>query len=49
MGERPEQVKQGLRDSLRRLCDLEFDALLFAHGQPLTTGGSAAMRSFLGG
>ena len=48
MGDDPEGVKDGLRASLRRLLDEDFDALLFAHGDPLPTGGHAARRAFAG-
>jgi hypothetical protein len=47
MGDDPEAVKRGLRESLRRICELDFDALLFAHGEPLVAGGKAALREFL--
>ncbi len=49
MGDRPEAVKSGLRDSLRRLVDEEFEHLLFAHGEPFVGGGKDALRRFLGG
>ena len=48
MGDDPEGVKDGLRASLRRLLDEDFDALLFAHGDPMPTGGHAALRAFAG-
>src|SRR3954453_6379067 len=48
MGDDPEGVKRGLRESLRRLLDEDFDALLFAHGEPLPTGGHDALRAFVG-
>ncbi len=48
MGDDPEGVKAGLRASLRRLVDEDFDALLFAHGDPMPTGGHAALRAFAG-
>jgi hypothetical protein len=46
MGEDPEAVKRGLRKSLRRLVDQDFDSLLFAHGMPLVGGGKSALREF---
>jgi hypothetical protein len=47
LGEDPEGVKQGLRAALGALADsLAFDALLFAHGEPLATGGRDALRAF---
>jgi hypothetical protein len=48
MGDDPEGVKRGLRESLHRLLDRNFDNLLFAHGDPLIGGGKAALRDFLG-
>jgi hypothetical protein len=48
LGDDPEEVKRGLRDSYRRLLDLEFDGVLFAHGDPLVGGGKGALRQFVG-
>jgi hypothetical protein len=48
MGDDPEEVKRGLRESLRRLLDEDFDALLFAHGEPLAEGGHEALGAFVG-
>jgi hypothetical protein len=48
MGDDPEAVKRGLHESLRRLLDEDFDALLFAHGEPLPEGGHEALRAFVG-
>jgi hypothetical protein len=36
----------GLRDSYRRLLELEFEHLLLAHGEPLASGGRDALREF---
>jgi glyoxylase-like metal-dependent hydrolase (beta-lactamase superfamily II) len=47
MGDDPEGVKRGLRQSLRRLLDEDFDNLLFAHGLPLVGGGKAALTEFV--
>ena len=47
MGDHPSRVRAGLRESLRRLLDLDFDSLLFAHGEPLIGGGRAALREFV--
>ena len=47
MGDDPAAVRAGLRESLRRLLDLDFDSLLFAHGEPLIGGGKAALREFV--
>jgi hypothetical protein len=48
MGDDPETVKDGLLESLRRLLGEDFDALLFAHGEPLASGGYEALRAFAG-
>ena len=48
MGDDPEGVKHGLTASLRRLLDEDFDALLFAHGEPMPEGGHAALATFVG-
>ena len=48
MGDDPEAVKRGLHESLRRLLDEDFDALLFAHGEPMPEGGHDALRAFMG-
>jgi hypothetical protein len=47
MGDDPAAVRAALRESLRRLLDLDFDNLLFAHGEPLIGGGKAALREFV--
>jgi hypothetical protein len=47
LGDDPEAVKRGLRESFRRLVELDFDGLLFAHGLPLPAGGKEALRDFL--
>jgi hypothetical protein len=44
LGDDPEAVKRGLRQSFAGLLDLEFDHLLFAHGPPLIGDGKAALR-----
>ena len=49
MGDDPAAVRAGLRESLRRLLDLDFDSLLFAHGEPLVGGGRVALRGFVAG
>jgi hypothetical protein len=48
LGDDPEEVKAGLRGSLQRLSQQEFDDLLFAHGEPILGGGKAALEKFLG-
>lgn len=46
----PEEVKaQALRDARDLLDRLEFDGLLFAHGDPLPSGGREALRQFVDG
>lgn len=44
-----ESVKRDLREAYRRLCDLEWDTLLLAHGLPLAGDGKAKLRAFAGG
>jgi len=47
LGDDPDAVKAGLRERFRRLAEeVEFDALLLAHGEPLSTGGRSALRTF---
>lgn len=45
----PDQTKQGLRESYRRLLDLDFDNLFLAHGVPWVGGAKAALRRFAAG
>lgn len=47
LGDDPESVKRGLYESLDRLSALEFDGLLFAHGEPIASGGREAFREFV--
>jgi glyoxylase-like metal-dependent hydrolase (beta-lactamase superfamily II) len=49
LGEEPERVKSDIRRALRRLLDVDFDALLLAHGEPLTSAAKAALRAFAEG
>jgi hypothetical protein len=49
MGDDPEVVKEGLRESFQRLLAHDFDALLVAHGVPLPGGGKAALQRFARG
>ena len=50
LGDDPEAVRAGLRAAYRRLLDeLAFDVLLFAHGDPLPSGGRAALATFAAG
>jgi glyoxylase-like metal-dependent hydrolase (beta-lactamase superfamily II) len=41
------QTKSALAESLERLLDVDFDTLLFAHGEPIVGGGKQALRDFL--
>jgi hypothetical protein len=43
----PQRTKRGIVDSVRRLLSLEFDALAFAHGEPLPSGGRRALDEFV--
>ena len=47
MGDDPAAIRVGLRESLEKLLDLDFDSLLFAHGEPLIGGGRTALREFI--
>jgi hypothetical protein len=47
MGDDPSSVRAGLREALRRLLGLDFDSLLFAHGEPLVGSGKVALREFV--
>ena len=47
MGDDPEGVKAGLKESYRRLLEREFDHLLLAHGWPWVGGGKQAFREFV--
>jgi hypothetical protein len=50
LGDDPQAVKDGLRTAFRRLCaDVEFEALLLAHGEPIAPGGRAALEMFATG
>jgi hypothetical protein len=48
LGEDPAAVRAGLRRNLRRMLEQDFDALLFAHAEPLLEDGHATLRRFLG-
>ena len=43
----PEKVKRTQLEALGRLCELDFDALLLAHGEPIGSGGKRALREFI--
>jgi hypothetical protein len=44
--DRVDSVKRGLRQAVTRLCELEWDALLLAHGLPLLENAKVELRSF---
>jgi hypothetical protein len=49
LGDDPAAVRAGLRDRFRALAaEVDFDALLMAHGEPIVSGGRAALRAFAG-
>ena len=43
----PEGEQKAVIDSLRKALELDFDTLLFAHGEPIPTGGHAALAAFV--
>jgi hypothetical protein len=47
LGDHPEDVRTGLRRHLQAMLDHEFDALLFAHADPIVQGGHALLAKFL--
>ena len=47
LGDHPETVKAGLRDSLRGLLTRDWDTMLLAHGEPIVGGAQTALRDFL--
>jgi hypothetical protein len=47
MGDDPDTVRAGLTAALERLLSRDFDALLFAHGDPVPTGGKARLEAFV--
>jgi hypothetical protein len=47
LGDDPQAIKAGLRDAFERLAgELEFDALLLAHGEPMRHSARSALRTF---
>ena len=48
IGDDPEAVKDGLRTSYRRLLSLDFDGVMCAHGDPMSSGAKKALREFVG-
>ncbi|MCL4245097.1 MAG: hypothetical protein KJ002_08220 [Candidatus Dadabacteria bacterium] len=50
MGDDPDEVKRGLVKSFRAILkERSFDAVLFAHGEPIVKGGKKELRKFIGG
>ncbi len=47
LGEDPEAVKADIVEGLVPLLDEDFDALLFAHGAPVASGGKGMLREFV--
>jgi hypothetical protein len=47
MGDDPAEVRRGLTAALERLLDEDFDALLFAHGAPMRSGGKERLAAFV--
>jgi hypothetical protein len=43
----PEQTKAGTLTALEPLLELEFEALLLAHGEPVQSGGREQLRAFI--
>jgi hypothetical protein len=47
LGDDPLAIRRGLRERFHALAEaVEFDALLLAHGEPVTRGGRTALRTF---
>lgn len=47
LGKDPAAVRAGLASNLRRMFDEDFDALLFAHAEPIAAGGRELLSEFL--
>lgn len=47
LGDDPEAVKADIVDGLVPLLEEDFDVLLFAHGEPVASGGKALLREFV--
>jgi glyoxylase-like metal-dependent hydrolase (beta-lactamase superfamily II) len=43
----PEKVKREQLAAIERLLELDFDAVLLAHGEPIRSGGKQALREFV--
>jgi hypothetical protein len=49
MGDDPEGVKRGLKKVFTSHLKRDFDAMLFAHGEPIVSGAKKELRRFLKG
>lgn len=47
LGDDPEAIKRDIVEGLVPLLDEDFDAMLFAHGEPVSGGGKAMLREFV--
>ena len=47
LGDDPEAVKSDIVEGLVPLLDEDFDVLLFAHGEPVASGGKGMLREFV--
>ena len=47
LGAHPLRKRKGLKEAFRALLLRDFDALLFAHGEPLSNHGKRALREFV--
>ena len=47
IGDDPEAIKADIVEGLVPLLDEDFDALLFAHGEPIASGGKRILRDFV--
>jgi glyoxylase-like metal-dependent hydrolase (beta-lactamase superfamily II) len=47
LGDEPEGVKREIVEGLKPLLEQDFDALLFAHGDPVPAGGKAMLGDFV--
>ncbi len=47
LGDDPQAVKADIVEGLVPLLDEDFDMLLFAHGEPVASGGKAMLREFV--
>jgi hypothetical protein len=47
LGAHPDRIKNGLKNRFNAQLEREWDALLFAHGEPIAEGGKEALRKFV--